>query len=93
VRWNEPADCRVILLTVKAAGADRFIAAKFAELSNQTRTDGENLMTKSKTENRELSDDELVKVSGGLNPQPLPPGEHLLSTLRFPNSFPPETNI
>ena len=50
-------------------------------------------MTKSKTDDRELSDDELVKVSGGLNPQPLPPGEHLLSTLRFPNSIPPETNI
>jgi hypothetical protein len=31
-------------------------------------------MTKSKTEDHELSDDELVEVSGGLNPQPLPPG-------------------
>ena len=91
MRWNEPADCRVILLTVKTAGADRFTIA--AKLPVSKPKIWRNLMTKSKTENRELSDDELVKVSGGLNPQPLPPGEHLLSTLRFPNSIPPETNI
>jgi hypothetical protein len=78
-----------------AAAADRFtIAASypFAELSIQPHR-WRNLMTKSKTEDRELADDELVKVSGGLNPQPLPPGEHRFVTLRFPNSFPPETNI
>jgi hypothetical protein len=85
----------MILITVMAAAADRFtIAASypFAELSIQPHR-WRNLMTKSKTEDRELADDELVKVSGGLNPQPLPPGEHRLVTLRFPNSFPPETNI
>ena len=50
-------------------------------------------MTESKTEYRELSDDELLKVSGGLNPQPLPPGERRFVTLRFLNSFSPQTNI
>jgi hypothetical protein len=30
-------------------------------------------MTKSNTEGRELSAQELDQVSGGLNPQPLPP--------------------